>query len=90
MQLLKSTEKLPSVSFIFEHSWKENKRQLRSILREAIDKEDQYKYDLFKYQNWSWFEDITSDYFERLAEKLSKSIKVDSFQVYAKLEELGL
>ena len=87
---LKSKNKYPSTSFIFESSWIHNRRNLRKIIQEAIGKEDKFEADAFRYQNWTMFEDLTFDYFEWLSKELSKNGIVEATDVYAKLAELGL
>lgn len=88
MKLLKKRNKLPSSEFILENSWGANCKYVKSAVKWAVDHDK----SLTPRSNVDVDElyDIMEIYFFWLSHKLSSDIYLDSDDVYAQLDKLGL
>lgn len=87
MDLLKGKNKLPSKQFILDNSWELNKKYLDDRIKYVIDKEDSYEPAEFGKVSLRC---TLEEYFDWLADKLSRQTYVSKQEVYSLLDELGL
>ena len=88
VKLLAGSKKIPSKKFILNSSWEVHKDRLEDCLEYVIGKE--YQLTPISDIKPERFYAIVEEYFDWLADKLSKKMQVLSKEVYAKLDELGL
>ena len=88
MHLFRHNNKLPDAKFILANSWNVNRSFVEDAIQYAIDKEEDYSpRDDINIHELSL---IMQNYFEWVADILSKHVALQKDDVLAKLDELGL